>query len=100
MTEQSTTTAPGRSEEEVRAYVAEIILELAPTPGQAAADGGARLVEDLGFHSLALLELAFTLEDEFDLQPIDEETARRITTIEAVGGHVVSSLRERGALAG
>ncbi|WP_055483320.1 phosphopantetheine-binding protein [Sphaerimonospora mesophila] len=98
MTDQSTA-VEGRSEQDVRAYVSEIVLELAPNPDQAEARAGSRLVEDLGFHSLALLELAFTLEDEFDLPPIDENTARQITTIDAVAGHVVSNLRARGELA-
>jgi acyl carrier protein len=40
-----------------------------------------RLIEDLGYHSLALLELAFALEDEFDLPPLDEETAANIQTV-------------------
>lgn len=30
-----------------------------------------RLVEDLGYHSLALLELAVLLEDTFGLPPLD-----------------------------
>jgi acyl carrier protein len=38
----------------------------------------ALLVEDLEYHSLALLEIASALEDEFDLRPIDEKTARQM----------------------
>ena len=87
------------SEEEVGSTIRELILELAPSP-EAAANDDARLAEDLGFHSLALLELAFSLEDEFDLPPIDEETARRITTIPSVQEHVLEILRDRGALTG
>ena len=98
MTEQ-TTAVEQRSEETVRGYVADIVLELAPNPDGRPAEPGARLVEDLGFHSLALLELAFTLEDEFDLPPIDEATARQITTVQAIGDHVVQILGSRGALA-
>lgn len=101
MTDASTptpTAVAGRSEEDVRDSVRAIVLELAPNP-DAGDDGGLRLVEDLGFHSLALLELAFTLEDEFDLPPIDEQSAQRITSIEKVGDHVVTILRERGEIA-
>ena len=54
------------------------------------------LVANLGFHSLALLELAFTLEDEYDLQPIDEQTARGIRTVRDVEDTVVRMLAERG----
>ncbi|MEZ0073187.1 phosphopantetheine-binding protein [Planotetraspora sp. GP83] len=95
MTESTTV----RSEQEIHDYVAEIVGELAPNPDGVAVAGASRLVEDLGYHSLALLELAFTLEDEFDLPPIDEATARQITTVESVAGHVVNVLGERGDVA-
>lgn len=91
------TRADPRSEEEVRSTVRELIVDLAPSP-EAAGHGDARLAEDLGFHSLALLELAFSLEDEFDLPPIDEDTARHITTVSRVQEHVLGILRGRGAL--
>jgi acyl carrier protein len=99
MTEVSTPTVEGRSEDEIRATVVAIVMELAPGDQQPA-DPSAQLVDDLGYHSLALLELAFTLEDEFDLPPIDETTARKITSVEAVAEHVVTAMRERGALVG
>ena len=82
------TTAEVRTEAEVRDSVTAIVTELAPNPEQTEGAGDSRLVEDLGFHSLALLELAFTLEDEFELPPIDETTARKIVTIDAVAEHV------------
>ena len=83
------------SEDTVRGVVQSLILELAPNP---AVDplGDAHLIEDLEFHSLALLELAFTLEDEYDLQPIDEATARAIQTVRDVENHVVGELAARG----
>jgi len=97
---ESVTSAPttGRTEAEVRASVRAVVLELAPDGDESAAPD-ARLAEDLGFHSLALLELAFTLEDEFDLPPIEEQTARQITTIERVASHVVEQLAARGEIA-
>jgi acyl carrier protein len=101
MTEPSTTAAvAGRTEEQVRSSIADIIMELAPNPDGIEGQGGTRLVEDLGFHSLALLELAFTLEDEFDLPPIDETTAQKISTIDAISEHVLSNLRASGELVG
>jgi acyl carrier protein len=57
----------------------------------------ARLVDDLQYHSLALLELAFTLEDEFDLEPIDEKTAQQIVTMGDVEDYVIGKLREAAA---
>ena len=93
------TATEARSEQELRATIRALVLELAPNPEGAEQDT-AHLAEDLGFHSLALLELAFTLEDEFDLPPIDEGVARQITTLQAVQDHVIGQLRTRGELAG
>lgn len=89
-----------RSEADVRALVRDIVREMAPNPA-GADDAGDEvpLVDTLEYTSLALLELAFTLEDEFELPPIDEETARRIVTILDVQQHVVDGLRKQGALA-
>lgn len=85
------------SEEDVCILIGRIVRELAPNP-----EGGegnqVKLVDELEYTSLALLELAFTLEDEFELPPIDEDTARKITTIADVETHVVDGLRERGVL--
>ena len=86
--------AQTRTEPDTRQTVLNVILEMAPNP-----DGGAvpasSLVDDLGYHSLALMEVAFALEDEFDLDPIDEASARKITTVGAVQDYVVTKLRER-----
>jgi acyl carrier protein len=90
------TGAGGRSEEEVRSLIRGIVAELAPNPG-AAPSGDADLVDDLEYHSVALVELAFTLEDEFDLLPIDEATARTIRTVGDIENHVVAELRAREA---
>jgi len=85
------TTGETQSEEEIRALIRALILELAPTndePGQA----DPRLVADLGYHSLALLELAFTLEDQFNLEPIDQEAAQHIVTAGDVEDYVILQL--------
>jgi len=74
----------------------EIILDLAPT--RCALRPTTRLVEELGCHSLALLELAFSLEDEFDLATIDEATARQILTVGDVERHVLTELELRRQL--
>ncbi|CAM2959300.1 acyl carrier protein [Saccharomonospora xinjiangensis] len=91
--------AEERSEEEVRQTIRGIIAEVAPG-GDVEIRSDMNLVEDLSFHSLALLELAFTLEDEFDLPPIDETVARAITTVAKVEQHVVDNLAGRGEIAG
>jgi acyl carrier protein len=74
--------------EEVRSVVRGIIFEIAPNPGRSPA-GEVLLVEDLEYHSLALLELAFALEDEFDLPPIDEESVLTIRSAQDLEDYVV-----------
>jgi acyl carrier protein len=86
-----------RSKEELRKVVRGIVTELAPNPAGKDTPAG-RLVDDFGYHSLALLELAFALEDEFDLKPIDEPTARKIVTVTDVENHVASELKAAGRI--
>ena len=85
--------AEGPSDDQIRATVLEMILEMGSN-----ADGehgpDTTLVEDLGYHSLALIELAFALEDEFDLEPIDEAAARHITTIGKIQDLVIERVRK------
>ena len=91
--------AEEQTEADIRQTVLSVILEMAPNP-----DGGTEpataLVDDLGYHSLALMEVAFALEDEFDLDPIDEASARKITTVGAVQDYVVTKLADRDAAGG
>jgi acyl carrier protein len=97
MSEQTVPATGGRTEAEVRDVVRGIVVELSPERDDAATPD-TPLVEGLGYNSLALVELAFTLEDEFDLTPIDEQTARAITTLGDVVDHVVGELSGRGEL--
>jgi acyl carrier protein len=85
----------GRTEADVRAVVRAVVIELSPERDESAGPD-AHLIDDLAYNSLALVELAFTLEDEFDLSPIEEAVARQITTLRAVQEHVVAELRTRG----
>jgi len=87
-----------RSEQDVRTLIRNLILELAPNPDGMQSDQEVLLVETLEYHSLALIELAFTLEDEFDLDPIDETAARQIRTAQDVEDFVLGKLKERGGL--
>jgi acyl carrier protein len=86
------------SKQDICILIGRIVRELAPHP-DAGVGNQLKLVDELEYTSLALLELAFTLEDEFELPPIDEETARKIVTIADVEAHVLDGLRERGLLA-
>jgi acyl carrier protein len=87
---------PTHTEEEVRTQIRAMILELAPNPEKGSVED-ALLVEDLEYHSLALLELAFALEDEFDLPPIDEKTAQSIRSAKDIEEYVVRQLADRVA---
>jgi acyl carrier protein len=78
--------------EEVRETVLGIIKQLSPEPDGFDPAQDMHLVNDLGFHSLALLELAFAIEDDFDLPPLDEATGRGIQTTEQVLDYVFGQL--------
>lgn len=77
---------------DVRARVRAIIVQVAPNP-DGVQTGPTQLVEDLAYHSLALLELGFTLEDEFDLPPLDQAQVQHITTVEEVEDLVLQLLQ-------
>jgi acyl carrier protein len=82
-----------RPEAEVRASIRAIIFELAPTKDKPL-NGNPRMVEDLEYHSLAMLELAFVLEDEFELPPLDAETVNdTIRTVSDVEDYVLELMR-------
>ncbi len=81
-------------DDHVRASVRATVADLAPE-AQAEVRADSRLVDDLGYHSLALLELAFALEEEYSLPSIDEAMAARIHTVSDVEGYVLMALRER-----
>jgi acyl carrier protein len=81
------------TDEEIREVVQGIIFEIAPNQERPRSDG-ALLIEDLEYHSLALLELAFALEDEFDLPPIDEESVLTIRSARDLEDYVVRQLAE------
>ena len=53
-----------------------------------------RMTEDLGFDSLATVELTTALEEEFGLEPIDEESAMDVLTV----ADLVELVRSSGAV--
>ena len=81
-----------QADADARARVRSIILQVAPNPDGVQASE-TKLVDHLGYHSLGLLELGFTLEDEFDLPPIDQAQVQDITTVEEVEDLVLGLLR-------
>lgn len=76
----------------VPAVVRQVVRLVAPQPPQSVTEQQ-HLIGDLGFHSLALAELGFTLEDLFGLDAI---TPERAMTLQSVGD-IVELIR--GALA-
>ncbi|WP_020519522.1 phosphopantetheine-binding protein [Catelliglobosispora koreensis] len=94
MTEQATPVSTDLSEDVVRAKVLTVIGDMAPKQ-DVTVTAQSILIQDLGYHSLALMEVAFALEDEFDLDPIDEKTARQITTVGAVQDLVIKKLADK-----
>jgi acyl carrier protein len=77
--------------EDASAIVREIVLRMAPEQSRIDA-ANPDLVNDLGYHSLALLEMAFALEDEFGLPPIDQERAADIHALADVEEYVLGEL--------
>jgi acyl carrier protein len=96
-----TTTTPSTSfdEQSVRRNIRQLILEIAPGETVTELKAEHRLVEDLEYHSLALMELAFSMEDEFALDPIAEEDAQKIRTVSDIESHVVTELVRKGKIA-
>jgi acyl carrier protein len=68
-----------------------VVGRLAPTPVPYA-EPDQRLIEDLGYHSLALVELTFLLEEMFTLEQIEPEEAARITVVGDVTAYLASVL--------
>ncbi len=80
------------AEEAVRQTIRQIVFSMAPEP-PSGSHADLDLVDDLAYHSLALLEMAFALEDEFLLPPIDQESAQQIRTVGDVESYIISQLR-------
>ncbi|WP_431951976.1 acyl carrier protein [Nocardia lijiangensis] len=59
--------------------------------------GSADLVDELGFHSLALLELAVAIEDELGLPPMNEADAQDIRTVDDVEAYVRAAVENSAA---
>jgi len=70
-----------------------LVREIAPRP--VTVSGESRLVDDLGFDSIRLLELVVAIETEFDIVSIPEADTRRVSTVGELET-VVMGLLERG----
>ncbi len=87
------------NEKAIATAIRELIKELSPNESIDAVEPSMSLVEDLSYHSLALMELAFTIEDEFGLSPMNESVALKIKTVSDVEAHVIQELKAKHAAA-
>ncbi|MGA8115291.1 MAG: phosphopantetheine-binding protein [Actinocatenispora sp.] len=79
---------------ELLGIIGVVVGRLAPTP-VASADPDRRLIEDLGYHSLALVELTFLLEELFSLEQTEADRAANIRTVADVAGYI-AEVRDPG----
>lgn len=80
----------------VPAVVHQVIRLVAPqAPQHLQSDH--QLIGDLGFHSLALAELGFTLEDLFRLDSITPERAMALRTVEDIVDLIQNALAQDAA---
>lgn len=85
------------TEPEVRAAVRSLVLRHAPEGGPDRG-GSLRLVDDLEYHSLAVLELTFAVEEAFALKPMDLQTVTAIQTSDDLEAFVLGQLRQASRL--
>lgn len=86
-----TTTRPGT----IRDEVFTIVRAMAPEPDGELEDA-TRLVDDLGYQSLRLVELTMALEETFDLPPFDRADLTGVSVIGDVVSLIERHLGEPG----
>jgi acyl carrier protein len=82
--------------DQVRAVVHEVVRLIAPFPQEAVTDEQ-QLVNHLSFHSLALAELGFTLEDLFGLDAVTPEQAMSMSTVGAISALICKAVANNDA---
>ena len=73
--------------DEITLNVRKIIGEMCPL-GRREVEPDDRIMDDLGYDSLAIVELAVVLESEFALEPIEDEQAIDLVTVSDVEARV------------
>ncbi len=80
--------------EHAAAEVRRLVGQMSPLgPREPASED--RIIEDLGYDSLAIVEMAMTLETELDLDRIPEEAAIDVVTVKHLEELVIGILRRR-----
>lgn len=73
-------TPPDTRPIETRAAVEALVRDMAPDPVDGL-DDSIRLVDDLGYQSLRLVELTMALEETFGLPPFERSDLTGVTTV-------------------
>jgi acyl carrier protein len=80
-------------DETLRTKIREILFQVAPNkPSKFGRD--TELVSELAYHSLAILEAIFTIEEEVEIELVDYGNADEITTVGDVEDYVLRVLSE------
>ena len=83
----------GADEREVFDAVVAMVLAMAPEqPSPSVDPATANFVDELGYHSVALVEPGFAVEERFELDPITAEDVEDVTTAKDLARFVVSRL--------
>jgi acyl carrier protein len=91
--DEDSPTATAGKDEEMLFLVGTVVGRLAPEPVEfAAADQ--RLIEDLGYHSLAVVELTFLLEELFSLGQIEPDEAASIQSVADVARYISAAVSQ------
>jgi len=79
----------------IKKRVRELVSDLSPESTDSI-EPTSRLLEDLSLDSVALLELAVTLEQEFDLPAMSPEHAGSIATVEQLENYIADRVAKVG----
>lgn len=79
--------AESGADDDVAGHVQAVIERIAPFPANMRGPR-TRLVEDLGYDSMTLMELAMTLEQTLGLEPLPLDGSLLVETVGDVLGHV------------
>ncbi|ADG97803.1 phosphopantetheine-binding protein [Segniliparus rotundus DSM 44985] len=89
---------PGTADPDaVRAKATRIVAAMAAEPPQRPLEGADRLIDDLGFDSVRLIELTMALERAFGLAAHSPEQLVSVATVDDVVALVSGALGKKGA---
>lgn len=77
----------------VRETVRETLLKFAPAKPETLTKE-TKLVADMAYHSLAIMEVIFTLEEKLEVELVDDGTTGQITTVGDVEDYVLKVMAQ------